>query len=352
MDTLVEVKNLNSFYIKEYSFEEILSGKKKDLIKILDDLSLSIYNNETLGLVGESGCGKTTFAKCIFRMVDNVKGSIVYDKNNILSLKHSELRELRKKMQMIFQNPYSSLNHNMKIFDIIAEGVKLSDGNSKKADMGKKVLTLCKKVNFKKEKLNYFPHQISGGERRRVGIARILAVNPIFLVADEPVASLDSSIKSQIINLLLEIKELYKMTYLIISHDIGLIKYMCNRIAVMYLGKVVEIGKNKDFRVDRCFHPYTKELLSASNYISSILEMNGLNSDTVVKRRTSSLSYEHDQGCKYRSRCVLYRKIEENKKMICKEREPEIQILDDKFYENHSLACHFALDEYLNKQKG
>jgi len=356
MKPLLEIRKLSNYYTKKLKLQDKFTLKRKETLKVLDNVSIDIYPNETLGLVGESGCGKTTLAKCILRLIDNVEGTILFENQNLMDLSGSSLRKIRKDMQMIFQNPYSSFNQNMKIYDILAESVKLSKSfykNTNNYSLNEEILKLCKSVNFREDKLDLYPFKLSGGERRRISVARILTLKPKFLIADEPVAALDVSIKSQIINLLLGLQKKYKMTYLIISHDIGLIKCMSDRIAVMFMGRIVEVGNNRQFRIGRCLHPYTEELLEASDYISSIMNIRDVQKEKFIERNYESIDYIKIKGCKYRRRCYFYNKYLKNQVngRVCREKEPELKVFnDDKYYKDHLYACHFAT-EFLRTKR-
>ena len=305
-------------------------------VRALDGVSLAIRRAETVGLVGESGCGKTTFGKAILRLLDDVKGEVMFDGELVYDLDAGALRALRRRMQMVFQNPYAALNNHMRVRDIIAEGVRIS-GRDRDGVMPR-VLELLEQVNMNRDKLSQFPWELSGGERRRIGLARILAVDPEFIVADEPVAGLDLSVKSQIINLLTDLKEERDLTYLFISHDIGVIKYVSDRVAVMYMGRIVEIGDNRVIRRERCLHPYTEQLLTAAAFMSNNWE-NGytLHADGGEGWEVPD---EIPRGCHFHPRCQLYQAL--GRPEVCTAQDPELLIHDTVAGNPHAAACHYA----------
>jgi peptide/nickel transport system ATP-binding protein len=247
---MLEVTGLKKTYISG-----IIS---KTVIKAVDDVSFYIERGETLGLVGESGCGKSTLGQCILRLIEPTAGKIIFNDTDITYLNKKTLNSIRPSMQMIFQDPDSSLDPKMTIGQSIAEPLKLKGNNRKKTES--KVIELIRQVGLNPEHINRFPYQLSGGQNQRAVIARVLALEPVFIVADEPTASLDISVQAQILGLLKKLKEEYALTMLFISHDLELMKHMCDRIAVMYRGKIVEIGKVEDI-FQRPLHSYTRMLL-------------------------------------------------------------------------------------------
>jgi peptide/nickel transport system ATP-binding protein/oligopeptide transport system ATP-binding protein len=227
----------------------------------VDDISLTVRKGETFGIVGESGSGKSTLGRTILRLVEPTEGEIIFDGKHIEHLKSRELQLVRNGMQMIFQDPFGSLNPRMRIYDIIEEPIKMHTKLNKLARK-ESVSDLIQKVGLREEALQKFPHEFSGGQRQRIGIARALAINPKFIIADEPVSALDVSIQSQVLNLMMDLQDEFGLTYLFISHDLSVIKHISDRVAVMYLGRIVEIG-TRDTIYENPLHPYTKALLSS-----------------------------------------------------------------------------------------
>jgi len=257
MDKLVEVTEL-----KKYFYQGGGPFKKKDAIKALDNVSFYIKRNEILGLVGESGCGKTTCGKLILRLINPTAGTIIFDGQDITHLKPKQMTEVRRKMMIIYQDPYGSLDPRMTIGAAIAEPIEVHKLATSKEEKENRIVELMEKVGLTPDQINRYPHEFSGGQRQRIGIARALATNPTFIVADEPVSALDVSIQAQIINLLKDLQKDFGLTLLFITHDLSVIKHTSDRIAVMYAGKLVELASKKDlFREP--LHPYTRALLSA-----------------------------------------------------------------------------------------
>ena len=249
---LLEVKNLKKYF----------HVGKNQTLKAVRDISLDIYKGETLGLVGESGCGKSTFGRTVIQLYEPTEGTIIYDGREISnSQSKADRHEFTRKMQMIFQDPYASLNPRMKVMDIIAEGMD-AHGVLKGQERKKKVIELLETVGLSEEHANRFPHEFSGGQRQRVGIARALAVDPYFVICDEPISALDVSIQAQVINLLKELQKKRDLTYLFIAHDLSMVKHISDRIGVMYLGSMVELADSETLFEDP-LHPYTQALLSA-----------------------------------------------------------------------------------------
>ncbi len=257
MEKLVQISNLKKYYPVHSSF-----GKTKAaLTKAVDDVSLDIYEGEILGLVGESGCGKTTLAKLALRLIEPTQGSVYFMGNNIYKMSPRQIRPLRKQMQIIFQDPYNCLDPTMRIFDIVTEPIQAHEHLSYKQKISL-ACELLSRVGLTGDLSDKYPHQFSGGQRQRICIARALSTNPKFIICDEPVSSLDVSIQAQIINLLLEIKEKLNITFLFISHDLRLVEYLSDRVAVMYQGKIVELAASEAV-YKRPAHKYTKLLVSS-----------------------------------------------------------------------------------------
>jgi len=316
LQSLVDIKELK----KIYSSGGGLFNPKSRSVHAVDNIDLEIYKGETLGLVGESGCGKSTLARLIIRLEKPDAGHIYYKGNNINSFSAAELKSYRSNVQMIFQDPYSSLNPRKSAVSIIREPLtirKIGDKN-KRDEM---VMQLMGKVGLSKEQANRYPHEFSGGQRQRIGIARALVLNPELIIADEPVSALDVSIQAQILNLLKELKNDFGLTYLFISHDLNVIRNMSDRVAVMYLGKIVELAANVDI-YSTPMHPYTKMLLSAVP-----------SGDPKNKNRILSIKgearYAGEKGCNFQNRCSF--KIE-----ICAQEAPPLKRYDQRRF----CACH------------
>lgn len=250
---LVEIKNLKQYF----------HVGRNNVVKAIDGISFDIYKGETFGLVGESGCGKSTTGRTIIRLYDATDGEVIFDGENVHGKKSKkDLRRFNRNMQMIFQDPYASLNPRMTVADIIAEGIDIHGLAKNKQDRLKRVYHLLETVGLNKEHANRYPHEFSGGQRQRIGIARALAVKPQFIIADEPISALDVSIQAQVVNLLKQLQRDNGLTYLFIAHDLSMVKYISDRIGVMFFGKLVELAPS-DKLYHHPLHPYTKSLLSA-----------------------------------------------------------------------------------------
>ena len=266
-------KNKRKVAVKVRNLKQYFNVGKKDEVKAVDDISFDIYEGETLGLVGESGSGKTTTGRSIIRLYDPTSGEIDFEGQDIAKLKNSQLKDFRKNLQMIFQDPYASLDPRMKVKDIIAEGIDIHGLAKNSEDRDRQVRELLKQVNLNPEFANRYPHEFSGGQRQRIGIARALAVQPSFIIADEPISALDVSIQAQVVNLLQDIQEEKGLTYLFIAHDLSMVKYISDRIAVLYKGKIVELSDTEEV-YNNPLHPYTQSLLSAVPIPDPELERN------------------------------------------------------------------------------
>lgn len=250
---LVEVKHLKQYFNQ---------GKKNE-VRAIEDISFDIYKGETLGLVGESGCGKSTTGKAIIKLNDITSGEIIYDGTDIHNIrKRQDMLKFNKKTQMIFQDPYASLNPRLKVMDIVGEGIDIHHLATDKRNRKKRVYDALETVGLSKEHANRYPHEFSGGQRQRIGIARALAVEPEFIIADEPISALDVSIQAQVVNIMLRLQREKGITFLFIAHDLSMVKYISDRIAVMHFGKIVELGPADDI-YNHPLHDYTKSLLSA-----------------------------------------------------------------------------------------
>jgi len=255
--TLLQVERLAKFF----PVKKGLLGRTK-LVRAVDGVTFYVRSGETLGLVGESGCGKSTLGRTVLRLIEPTFGRIVFDSKDITPLSQAQLRPLRRRMQIIFQDPYSSLNPRMTVRGIVGEALSIHRLASSRSEEEAKVEALLKRVGLRPEAMHRYPHEFSGGQRQRIGIARALAVEPEFIVCDEPISALDVSIQAQIVNLLLDLQDEYKLSYLFISHDLKVVEYVSRRVAVMYLGKIVEVARASSLYEKR-HHPYTRALLSA-----------------------------------------------------------------------------------------
>jgi oligopeptide/dipeptide ABC transporter ATP-binding protein len=257
MTPLIEVRNLKKYFpVKKGVFSRVVAQ-----VRAVDDISFAVAPGETLGLVGESGCGKTTAGRSLLRLIEPTSGEVSYNGANLLSLGPDQMRQHRRDLQIIFQDPYSSLNPRMTVGAIVSEGLTVH-GIGDKAQRIERVKETLTQVGLDPAYVNRYPHEFSGGQRQRIGLARALILNPKFIVCDEPVSALDVSVQSQVVNLLVDLKEKYGIAYLFISHDLSVVQYISDRVAVMYLGEIVELAKSGDL-YQKPLHPYTKALLSA-----------------------------------------------------------------------------------------
>jgi len=315
---LISIKNLVKYFpIKKGVFRTTVGW-----VKAVDDVSFDIYSGETLGLVGESGCGKSTTAMTILRLEEPTGGDIIYQGKNLARISKNNMRKYRKDLQIIFQDPYSSLDPRMKIKDIIAEGLAAHHMlNTKKRYQ--KVAEILQRVGIVPDYMERFPHEFSGGQRQRIGIARALALDPKIIICDEAVSALDVSIRSQIINLFKELQREFHLTYLFIAHDLSVIKYISDRVAVMYLGKIVEIAPKNIF-FQNTLHPYAQALVSAVPVPNPDFKKKRI----ILKGDVPSPA-NPPEGCRFHPRC--------SKAMdICSKKEPLLKEIE----KNHFVACH------------
>ena len=288
---LVQANNIRKWFpIKKWFFE------KQRYVKAVDDVTLTLYRGETLGIVGESGCGKSTMARTLLRLIEPTDGEITYDGKDLTNMKHNELRSLRKHMQIVFQDPYSSLHPRMKIGQIIAEPMLISGICKTKAECMPRIYELLDMVGLDREYVDRYPHEFSGGQRQRIVIARALATNPELLICDEPVSALDVSVRAQVLNLLEELQEKLGLTYLFISHDLSVVEHLCDRVAIMYLGQLMEIG-TVDQIYDNPQHPYTQALLSA------VPEVQKRDTGRIVLTGDVPSPLAPPSGCPFHPRC-------------------------------------------------
>lgn len=333
--TILEVIDLKKHFIhwKGLFFSV---KKQQQTIPAVDGVSFFLQENETLGLVGESGCGKTTIGRTILRLERPTAGKIVFDGRDITSISTHELRQLRGQMQMIFQDLDAALNPKMRIRDILTEAITVHHQLSA-ADVDKRITDLLEQVNLKKNKLSNFPHELSGGEKRRVGIARVLSVGARFIVADEPTSALDVSIQAQVVNLLRDLQKQLGLSYLFISHDLRVVELVSQKVAVMYLGKIVEMGLS-DRIANRPSHPYTHILWS------SLVEKQSR--EIAQKARSVQVGswgvFDFERpavGCRFAPRCPVYES--KGKPSVCTEPATEPRLTD--IGGAHKVACHFPL---------
>ncbi|MGL5351613.1 ABC transporter ATP-binding protein [Cetobacterium sp.] len=319
-ENLLEIKDLRKhFNIKNSIFE-----KKRKILKAVDGISLEIRKGETLGLVGESGCGKTSLGRTIVKLYEPTSGDIIYDGKNLTNLNFQEMKSFRRKIQMIFQDPYASLNPRQTIGDIIKEPMEIHNLYDKN-ERDKKVLEILELVGLNNTHMSRYPHEFSGGQRQRVGIARALACNPEFIVCDEPISALDVSIQAQIINTLEELQEKLGLTYLFIAHDLSMVKHISDRVGIMYLGKLVELAES-DTVYETPLHPYTEALLSAIPIPDPDIS---LKKERIILEGDIPTPINPSGGCRFKSRCP---KAFEKCQIV----EPELREVK----ENHKVACH------------
>ncbi len=317
---LVTIRNLKKDYVSWGGF----FGRTEQRVRVLEDLNLTIYEGETLGIVGESGCGKSTLANTLLRLIPATDGEVLYDGNNILTVDANKLRELRQHFQMVFQNPFSSLNPRLNVLHIVSEPL-ITHTNLNKDERRQQVVTLLRECGLNEDHLARYPHELSGGQAQRVAMARALALNPRFLVLDEPTSALDVSVQAQIINLLVNLQRRHRLTYLFISHDLGVVQHIADRIAVMYLGEIVELGSSEAIFANPQ-HPYTQALLSATPTPNPTKKAERI----VLTGNVPSVA-NPPSGCRFHTRCphVFER---------CREERPLQYTKDDNWAMCHLLA--------------
>lgn len=320
-DVILDVKNLKKYFPIT---QGILLQRKVADVKAVDGISFDVKQGETLGLVGESGCGKSTTGRTILQLYRPTEGEVVFRGKDLAKLQGEDLRKMRSDMQMIFQDPYASLNPRMTVGDIIAEPLEvhnIAKGQEKK----ERVQELLKTVGLNPYFINRYPHEFSGGQRQRIGIARALAVNPDFIVCDEPISALDVSIQAQIINLLEELQDRFGLTYLFIAHDLSVVRHISDRVAVMYLGKIVELTDSRTLYANP-LHPYTRALLSAVPIPDPLIEEKR---ERIILVGDVPSPVNPPKGCRFHTRCPLAIPI-------CKEAIPEWRDVGN----GHFVECH------------
>ena len=317
---LLEVRNLKKYYpVKTGVFQRV-----SDHVLAVDDVSFYVKSGETLGLVGESGCGKTTIGRTVLRLTDPTAGEVLFDGKDLLKLKGEELKAARRDMQIIFQDPYSSLDPRVRIGDSVMEGLEIHKIGDKK-DRYQMAVDMLKKVGLEEYHSRRYPHEFSGGQRQRIGIARALALNPRFIVCDEPVSALDVSIQSQVLNILKDLQKEFGLTYLFIAHNLGVVEHISNRVAVMYLGKMVELADRDELFLNP-LHPYTRALMSAIPIPNPRLKR-----ERIILKGDVPSPLNPPKGCRFHPRCPIA-------EAHCAEEEP--QMIEKT--PGHSVACWLA----------
>jgi len=328
-EVLLSVRNL----VKRFPVKGGILGREVASVKAVQNVSFDIYKGETLGLVGESGCGKSTLGRTILRLIEPTSGEILFKGQDITQLKHDEMRKLRRNMQIVFQDPYASLNPRMTIEEILGEPLIIHKLANSRDDRRKRIFELLDLVGLRREAIGRYPHEFSGGQRQRVCIARALAVQPEFLVCDEPVSALDVSIQAQIVNLMQDLQKELKLTYLFIAHDLKVVEHISTRVAVMYLGKIAEIAESDELYAHPK-HPYTKALLSAIPVPDPTYQK-----DRVILQGDVPSPLNPPSGCFFHPRCP----IAQEKCSI------DYPLLSDVSAWNglHQAACHYPSDSPL-----
>lgn len=320
---LLEAKNVKKYYPVSGG----LSSKKRKVLKAVDGVDLTIHEGEIVGLVGESGCGKSTFGRTILRLHSVTDGTICFDGKNIEKMSMKELRPIRRDMQMIFQDPYASLSPRMTIYDSVKAPLDVLEKNLSDKEKEAKIVDILSTVGVTEQHMNKYPHELSGGQRQRVVIARAMITNPKFVVCDEPVSALDVSVRAQVLNLMKKLQRDTGVAYLFISHDLSVVKYICETVAVMYLGRIVEIASKKDL-FDKPLHPYTQALMSAIPIPDIHVKQ-----DRIILQGDIPSPVNPPRGCPFHTRCPY---ASEN----CMETVPTLKDMGN----GHKVACHRLSD--------
>ena len=328
-DTLLRVEDLKIYYPVAGS-----GFGKKEFVKAVDGVTFEVKKGEVFGIVGESGCGKSTLGRGVCKLENLTSGHVYLDGEDITEYNDRRMRSIRKKVQMVFQDPYASLNPRMSVFDIIAEPLLVHHLYQDKADLEKKVLDLLHRVGLDDYHANRYPHEFSGGQRQRIGIARALAVEPSLIIADEPVSALEVSIQAQVLNLLNELKHDLDLTYIFVAHDLSVVEYISDRVGVMYLGNFVEVGE-KEKIYSNPMHPYTQALLSAVPVPDPTAKR-----ERILLEGSIPSAHKPPTGCKFHTRCPKCMEC-------CKTQAPERYEVDD----GHYVYCHLYDKERRKQQK-
>lgn len=323
IENLVQYFNLDKNFLDKIKWREGKFVKEESVVRAVNDLSFTINEGEIFSLVGESGCGKSTVARTITKLIEPKNGKIKFKNDDITNIHGKEMLKYRQKMQMIFQDPYASLNPKQRVIDILVEPMIFHKIVNTQKEAKEKALELLEKVGLRPEQSLRYPHQFSGGQRQRIGIARALTVNPEFIIADEPVSALDVSIQAQILNLLMDLKDEFKFSYLFIAHDLSVVKHISDNLGIMYLGKIVEKGSKKDI-FDNPLHPYSKLLFSA---VPRLTGTNLKDSKNVEGEIPSAIDLP--EGCYFHKRCPYV-------KDICKKEMP----MEKEVEKDHLVMCH------------
>ena len=324
-EPLLRVDNL----VKHFPLKQGVVFKRQiGAIKAVDGVSFDLHRGETLGLVGESGCGKSTVAKTLLRLEEPTSGHAYYKGDDIFALSSSQLRHMRRQIQIVFQDPYSSLNPRMTVGDIITEAWEIHSGVVPKKERSERARDLLRRVGLSADDVNRYPHQFSGGQRQRIGIARGLTLNPDIIICDEPVSALDVSVQAQVMNLLEEIQDEFGIAYIFIAHDLSVVRHISDRVAVMYLGRIVESGDEAEI-YDNATHPYTQALLSAVPIPDPTARGTG---GRILLEGDVPSPANPPSGCRFRTRCWKAQDV-------CAEEDPALL---DRFGHGHPSACHFA----------
>lgn len=321
-EVLLEIKALKKYFPVKRDILQKITRKEQKVVKAVDDVNFKVYKGETLALVGESGCGKSTTGRSLLRLIEPTSGNVYFEGRDIVTYSKQELKNIKKDMQIVFQDPFASLHPRMTVEEIIAEPLSIHKIGSRE-ERKKKVEYLMEKVGLSPQMKKRYPHEFSGGQRQRIGIAKALALNPKFIICDEPVSALDVSVQAQVINLFKNLQKQFSLTYLFISHDLSVVKHVSDRVGVMYLGKIVEIANTADL-FSRPAHPYTQALLSARPVIDEKNRM-----ERIVLDGELPTPLNPPSGCRFHTRCPF--KMEK-----CMKVEPTVKDVGT----NHQVACH------------